>query len=479
MPQFKKLLSFACLLLTDILALLSSFLLAHLFRSQVVPHFTSVPQYAPLPLEIQLKYGFLFGALIVIFIFSLERLYTKRFSFWDEVKHLYRGLVFSFVLLMLFVFLSRGYTQFSRVVIISAWILSLILFPIYRRIAKTMLVKLNLWKKKVLILGTDETARAIAKGIRANPTIGYNIIGFLSTDKKDTGRFLLDDLKVIGEVAEVEDWGKKSGPLDIIISLPEIDQPTMIELVETSEKVAETIKIVPSIGNIFTIGVDVETFGDVLSLSVARNLMKPWNIYLKIIIELALTAVLIVVFSPLLLIIALAIKAESRGPALFLQERLGENGHNFRLIKFRSMYENADSKFKDYLEENADARTEWQEYQKLRNHDPRVTRAGKILRKYSLDELPQLINILKGNMALVGPRPYLPREREAIGKSYDLILRVKPGITGLWQVSGRNILPFKQRLLLDEYYIRNWSLWMDLVILIKSVKVFFSREGAF
>jgi undecaprenyl-phosphate galactose phosphotransferase len=465
--------------MTDVWALLSAFLLAYLVRRQVLPHLISGIHIPPLPLETQLRYGFFFGALIIFFVFSLEKLYTKRFSFWDEVKHLYRGLFFSFILLMLFVFLSRGYTQFSRVVIISAWILSLVIFPLFRRIAKIMLVRLNLWKKKVLILGTDETARAIAKGIRSNPTIGYEIIGFLSNDRKDTGKLLLDDLQVIGEVAQVEDWGKKSGPLDIIISLPEIDQQKLIDLVETSEKVAETIKIVPNIGNIFTLGVDVETFGDVLSLSVARNLVKPWNIYLKRIIEFALTAVLMVVFSPLLLIIALAIKAESRGPALFLQERLGGNGHNFKLIKFRSMYENADSKLKGYLEKNADARIEWQEYQKLRNHDPRVTRAGKILRKYSLDELPQLINVLKGDMALVGPRPYLPREKEAIGKSYDLILRVKPGITGLWQVSGRNILPFKQRLLLDEYYIRNWSLWMDVVILIKSIKAFLSREGAF
>jgi len=479
MPKFKKFISFACLLLTDMLALLSSFLLAHLLRSQVIPKFTSVFKYAPVPLEVQLKYGFLFGALIVIFVFSLERLYTKRFSFWDEVKHLYRGLVFSFVLLMLFVFLSRGYTQFSRVVIISAWILSLLLFPLFRRTAKIMLVRLNLWKKKVLILGTDETARALAKGIRSNPTIGYEIMGFLSPNKSELGKPLLDDLKVIGEVAQVENWDPGSGPLDIIISLPEIDQQTMIELIETCEKVAETIKIVPRIGNIFTLGVDVETFGDVLSLSVARNLVKPWNIYIKRVIESALTALLMIVFSPFLLIIALAIRADSRGPALFFQDRLGENGYKFKLIKFRSMYQNGDSKLQEYLEGDAEARREWQEFQKLRNHDPRVTRVGKFLRKYSLDELPQLINVLKGNMALVGPRPYLPREKDEIGKSYDLILRVKPGITGLWQVSGRNILPFKQRLLLDEYYIRNWSLWMDLVILIKSVKVFLSREGAF
>jgi undecaprenyl-phosphate galactose phosphotransferase len=477
--RVRKIGSFVCLILTDTLALLSAFLLAYLLRSQILPRLFPGFAERAVPLGTQLRYGFLFGVLILFLVFSLEKLYTKRFSFWDEVRHLYRGLFFSFILLMLVVFLSRGYTQFSRAVIISAWILSLVLFPVFRRVAKNMLVRSGLWKKKVLILGTEETAVAIAKGIRANPTVGYEIMGFLGADGKDKGKPLLDGWRIIGELAEVEELGKRSRPLDIIICLPELDQPGLIELVETCEKVAETIKIVPTIGNIFTLGVDVETFGEVLSLSVARNLVKPWNISIKRAVELALTAVLVVAFSPLLLLIALAIKTESRGSALFLQERLGENGRNFRLIKFRSMYENADSKLEAYFGENPDARAEWQEFQKLKNHDPRVTRVGKILRKFSLDEVPQLLNVLKGDMALIGPRPYLPREQDEIGKSYDLILRVKPGITGLWQVSGRNTLPFKQRLLLDEYYIRNWSLWMDVVILIKSVKVFLSREGAF
>ncbi|GAI93282.1 unnamed protein product, partial [marine sediment metagenome] len=125
------------------------------------------------------------------------------------------------------------------------------------------------------------------------------------------------------------------------------------------------------------------------------------------------------------------------------------------------------------------AKNEWKKYLKIKKKDPRVTRVGKFIRKYSLDELPQFINIMKGDMSLVGPRPYMPREIEEIGKSYEIISRVKPGLTGLWQVRGRNILPFKKRLLLDEYYIRNWSLWLDIVILFKTMKVLITREGAY
>ena len=125
------------------------------------------------------------------------------------------------------------------------------------------------------------------------------------------------------------------------------------------------------------------------------------------------------------------------------------------------------------------AKDEWKKYQKIKKDDPRVTRVGKFIRKFSLDELPQLINILKGDMNLVGPRPYMPREKEDIGRSFPIISRVKPGMTGLWQVRGRNVLSFKDRLVLDEFYIRNWSLWLDIVILFKTVKVLITQEGAY
>ena len=124
-------------------------------------------------------------------------------------------------------------------------------------------------------------------------------------------------------------------------------------------------------------------------------------------------------------------------------------------------------------------REELNKFQKIKGFDPRVTRVGRFLREYSLDELPQVLNVLKGNMSLVGPRPYLPREKDILDKSGAFISQIRPGLTGLWQVRGRNLLPFKQRILLDEYYIRNWSLWLDLVILFKTPKVLAKREGAF
>jgi len=143
------------------------------------------------------------------------------------------------------------------------------------------------------------------------------------------------------------------------------------------------------------------------------------------------------------------------------------------------MYVDADKRLEKYLHENPEIQNEWNRYHKIKSNDPRVTRVGKFIRKYSLDELPQLINFFKRDMSLVGPRPYMPREINKIGNRMEILSRVKPGITGLWQVRGRNILSFRDRLLLDEYYIRNWSLWLDMVILWKTIKVLITREGAY
>ena len=280
-------------------------------------------------------------------------------------------------------------------------------------------------------------------------------------------------------LTKFKEMSEKLGVRDIVIVLPGLAQNKLKELVDKCETRFETIRLVPDIGNLFTIGVEIENLGDVLSLSVAPKLVRPGNIFIKRLFEFILTLFLVIFFLPIILIIALAIKIDSPGPIIFAHERLGWRNKTFRFFKFRSMYVDGDLKLNKFLKENSLAKEEWKKYRKIKQDDPRITRAGRFIRKYSLDELPQLINIIKGNMSLVGPRPYMPREIEDIGKSYPIITRVKPGITGLWQVRGRNILPFEERLILDEYYIRNWSLWLDMVILIKTIKVFLTREGAY
>jgi len=223
----------------------------------------------------------------------------------------------------------------------------------------------------------------------------------------------------------------------------------------------------------------IEIFGDIFSLTVPRNLFKPNKLIIKSFFEFVITSIITLVLSPILLIISLAIKLDSPGPIFYVQKRLGKDKKIFDLIKFRSMYVDGDQRLAAYLEKNPEAKKEWETYRKLRGYDPRVTRVGRVIRKYSLDELPQLFNFFKRDLNLVGPRPYMPEELEKMGDKSKTISRVKPGITGLWQVRGRNLLTFNERLILDEFYIRNWSLWLDIVILIKTTIAVFTREGAF
>ena len=182
---------------------------------------------------------------------------------------------------------------------------------------------------------------------------------------------------------------------------------------------------------------------------------------------------------PILVFLALIVKLDSKGSVFFNAERMGQDGKNFTCYKFRSMYMDADARLKEYLSENPEAAAEWQKYAKLRGYDPRVTRCGRWMRRLSFDELPQLINVLLGNMSLVGPRPYLPREKEKIGADLDTIILCKPGITGFWQVNGRNDVSFASRVAMDVWYVNNWSLTRDMMFLLKTIRVIFSKNGAY
>jgi len=479
MNNFKKAICLFCLILSDIAALLASFLIAYFLRSNFIRFIISDITQAPLPLATQLRYGFFYGVLIIMLVFAFDKLYTRRFAFWEETKHLLKSITLSFVFIMMAVFIFRAYTQFSRAVIILAWLFSLFLFPLFRMIVKNLLVKLNLWKKKVLILGTNGIARMVANEIKNNNTLGYEVAGFLTDEREKIGKNF-GGSKIIGEISDCENLSKNLGVKDVIIALPDIPNKKLSKVIAQCEKSAETIRVVPGLGNLYTIGVEIENFGDVLSLSIARNLVKPWNIFIKGLFESIAAVILSILLLPFFLAICLAIKIDSSGPVFFTQDRLGwKHKKIFKFFKFRSMYVDADKRLEKYLHENPDIQNEWDRYHKIKSNDPRVTRVGKFIRKYSLDELPQLINFFKRDMSLVGPRPYMPREINKIGNRMEILSRVKPGITGLWQVRGRNILSFRDRLLLDEYYIRNWSLWLDMVILWKTIKVLITREGAY
>lgn len=209
------------------------------------------------------------------------------------------------------------------------------------------------------------------------------------------------------------------------------------------------------------------------------NLAKPLNLAIKRGFDLIVATAAVVTLTPLVALIALAIRLDSPGPVFFRQQRMGRNRRLFGCMKFRTMYIDGEERLHTHLSVHAVSRDEWQRFHKLKSVDPRVTRIGRILRRLSIDELPQLINVFRNEMSLVGPRPYLPEEAERMGDFRETVVKAPPGITGLWQVSGRNHLTFEQRLRLDEYYVHNWSLLMDVEVLLKTIAVVLHGRGAY
>jgi len=215
-----------------------------------------------------------------------------------------------------------------------------------------------------------------------------------------------------------------------------------------------------------------------LGLEVCQQAFVRERQWPKRVLDLALTLLGAVLVLPLIALMALWIKVDSPGPVFYAQERIGQDGKHFQAWKFRSMVQNADGILQRYLDDNPVLREEWERSHKLRN-DPRITRAGGFLRRTSLDELPQLWNVLKGEMSLVGPRPIVEAEIPKYGNKFSLYTKVKSGLTGMWQISGRSDTSYDERVQLDTFYVRNWSVWLDLYILFRTIEIVLLRKGAY
>jgi Undecaprenyl-phosphate galactose phosphotransferase WbaP len=242
---------------------------------------------------------------------------------------------------------------------------------------------------------------------------------------------------------------------------------------------ATDISVIPAMRGVPLYGTDIaHFFSHEVALLRVRNNLRRWPARLtKRLFDTFVAALLLVLISPLMLLIAMALKIEG-GSVLFAHQRIGKNGRKFYCYKFRSMVPNAEQQLQLILQQNPSLKEEWHKEHKLKD-DPRVSKVGDFLRRTSLDELPQLFNVLKSEMSLVGPRPIVQDELQKYGLEKSYYLMVRPGMTGLWQVSGRNNVDYETRVYLDAWYVKNWSLWYDLAILFKTIKVVFWRNGAY
>jgi undecaprenyl-phosphate galactose phosphotransferase len=410
--------------------------------------------------------------------FAHARLYTRRALFWDEARRVLYACTVATLFAVALSFVGRRTGKQSRLVIGGLWLAAIAAIPMARYHTKRLLAAAGLWNKRVLIIGGGNTGIQVCERIRANPDLGYEPVAFVDDDPGKVGGELTG-LPVRGPLDAIPQLVRDLDVKDVVVAMPGLPRQRLLHLISTCEGHVQSIRLVPDMFGLASVGVEAEDLDGVLLLHMRWNLAKPWNLLIKRIFDLAIAAAAGVILAPLSVLTALAIRLDSPGPVFFRQERLGRGRHPFRCVKFRTMYVDGEARLRAYLAGHPERRAEWERYAKLRAFDPRVTRVGRILRRLSVDELPQLLNVLRQEMSLVGPRPYLPEETGRMGDFATTVLKAPPGMTGLWQVSGRNNLTLEQRLRLDEYYVRNWSLWLDLVVLLKTVGTVLRGRGAF
>ncbi len=394
----------------------------------------------------------------------------------EELKKLSLGVSLVFLTLGGVTFFSRDAALYSRGAFILAWLVSLMVAPMARTLVRSLFSRKPWWGYPVVVVGTDDTARALVRTLQLRPRLGLRPVAVHPCPGDIFHEDFVEGVAVVRDPEDIARLGRTANSFAAISGscLLAEDRHTVLDSLARAFK--HVIILPQTLGrtSLWATALDV---GGLLGLLVRHNLLDGRRLAMKRFMDLSLTLVGGLVALPLCLVIALLIRLESRGPALFKQRRIGLNGKPFNVWKFRTMVPNAEQLLEEYLASNPEYKQEWLSCQKLRR-DPRVTRIGRFLRSTSLDELPQLVNVLRGELSLVGPRPIVEAEIDRYRDGYHHYTRVKPGITGLWQISGRNLVSYDKRIDLDTYYINNWSIWFDIYILARTIPVVITRQGA-
>lgn len=460
--KIKNTISAFVLMFFDIVLIYLSFYLAYITR-KYLPGFTNIHQ---LDFVIRGDIYYYLVPLVFIFVFAYEKLYSLRLTFWDEAKQLIKSTILGLLFVFAIVILKKNGDNISRLTFVIAWIYLSLSLPLVRYRAKIFLYKIGLYTSRLIVVSdSKEKAEEVANSIKKERNLGYEITDMViieDTLSKERKEFIRS---------------QKSSGIIVVFKNSHIRE----DIVNTLQHITRKIFFLPYSQNIAFLNskimylFDSQTFVIKLDNNLKRVSNKIYKRFFDVILALLILPLLI----PILAFISLLIVISTRTSSFFIQERLGENDTVFKCIKFQTMYPNSDKLLDDFFKNNPDKEEYWREFKKIKEDDPRVTKIGKFLRKTSLDELPQIFNVLNGTMSFVGPRPYLEREIDDMQNKDETIRIAKPGITGMWQVMGRNDLSFEKRMELDEWYVRNWSLWVDVVILIKTAKVVLGKSGAY
>lgn len=461
---------FFSLVLVDLLGLAMALVLSLVLRQHVLPYFSSLFQ-QDVPLRVEYLWLFAIG----ISVFAYDGLYVHRHTAWEEFRHLLRSVSITMILFLAAMTVVKRGADVSRPALVMAWVLAPgILLGLRLWLKKHLLSRCAFWLRKVLIAGVNTDACQVAGHLRHFPELGYEVVGFIGdvhggADESEPNFGSLDQLEAVIKQQQID---------ELIIALPGESRIRQFELLKRAEGLVPRVSVLPELFDADKLNVEVEKVERYFFLSFQNNLMKRSNRYLKSFFEIVTLMALFPLWGGVLLGLCLAVKLSSPGPVFFLQKRIGNGGREFWCFKFRTMVLDADECLEQYLVENPLARHEWDNERKLKN-DPRITPIGRILRRTSLDELPQMFNVLKGEMSLIGPRPIVAEEIEKYGNYFSYYKSVCPGISGLWQVSGRNDVDYAQRVMLDTFYVRNWSLWLDFMILLRTIPAVLRKNGAY
>lgn len=411
---------------------------------------------------------------ILLAVFGLQRLYVARpgIGWMDKAGTIVGGTTVAIAIVIVAVFGLRPYA-YSRLVFLYAWgviIVLLVAARIAESTLKAELRKRGIGLSRLLVVGAGTQGRLIMQNIVAQPDLGYNVVGFVDDQRtEDIGRF-----RALGTLDDIPRLIYETGIDEVIIALPSASHKRIIDIMMLCQREGVGFRIVPDFFELSLSKVDINDMNGIPLIGIREVSIQGWNLMIKRLLDLAVSLLVLVVTSPLIAVIALAIKLDSPGPVLYTQTRVGRAGRHFQFYKFRSMKVGAEEELASLADLNEASGPIF----KIRN-DPRLTRVGRFLRRLSLDELPQFYNILIGDMSLVGPRPPLPREVEQYEDWHFKRLDVSPGLTGLWQVSGRSELTFDEMVLLDIWYIENWSLGLDLKILLRTIPAVLLARGAY
>ncbi len=425
------------------------------------------------------KFTFYFITPVLYWVFlNICDLYSRKMQFWRIIAGIFKANIYAIFTGVILMYVAQTAATTSRLYVGLLWLWGFFFVVLFRFLLKHICDKFHWFEEPVLLMGAGLTAAILLRHFKEDIGLNYHAVGYLEdyTPNPDVA----EAIPYLGKFGDATKVIRKTGVQKVLVTAPGLTREQTQEIVYDLQPLVKTVGFIPDLGTLPLSTMDVESLidGHVVMLQMRNNLKNNWNRILKFVFDWCLTLVGTICISPFLLAIGAWVYHDSPGPIIFKHRRVGKDGKEFNCYKFRSMCVDADVKLKELLERDPEARAEWEKDFKLKN-DPRITKSGAFLRKTSLDELPQIFNVLKGEMSLVGPRPIIQDEVPRYGKYIEDYYMVRPGITGMWQTSGRSDIDYDERVRMDTWYVRNWNIWFDIVLLWRTFSVVLGRKGAY